>query len=67
MMERPQAIPRQPRPKGTTSFRISHLAKGQLVRLARHWGVTRSEALSIIIDRAYRAEMGDNGQAGKEA
>lgn len=51
--------------KRTTSYRISNLAKGQLVRLARHWGVTRSEALSIIIDRAYRAEMGDDN--AKEA
>ncbi len=66
-MERTPRQPRQPRPKGTTSFRISNLAKSQLTRLARHWGMTRSEALSIIIDRTYRAEIGDNGQTGKEA
>lgn len=43
--------------KKVHSFRLSDLAAGQLAQLARLWGTSATETLSICIDRAHKGEM----------
>lgn len=45
-------------PKAATSFRLSDLTWHQLDDLAAHWNMNKSEAISVIVNWAYRQELG---------
>ena len=42
--------------KASTSFRLSDLTLRQLQELSERWGMTKTETISVIVDRAYRQE-----------
>jgi len=40
--------------KASTSFRLSALTLRQLQELSERWGMTKTETISVVIDRAHR-------------
>ena len=42
--------------KIAVSYRLSDLALRQLQELSERWGMTKTETLSVILDRVYRQE-----------
>lgn len=43
--------------KIAVSYRLSDLTLRQLQELSERWGMTKTETLSVILDRVYRQEM----------
>lgn len=43
-------------PKQSKSYRVSNLTRQQLEELAKWWGTSLTETLTLIIDRAYTQE-----------
>ena len=42
--------------KIAVSYRLSDLTLRQLEELSERWGMTKTETLSVVVDRAYRQE-----------
>lgn len=48
--------------KQTKSYRLSDLTRSQLEQLAKLWGTSLTETLTLIIDRAYQSELAKKEQ-----
>lgn len=53
--------------KRQINFRASELTREQLIQLRDWWGATKSEVITVAVDRAYREELARRGQADRFA
>ena len=53
--------------KSTTSYRLSDMAKAQIEELTETLKMSRTELLSVAIDRMYQQEIVTNGDGIKDA